>query len=87
MPVTREMVPKFTCSDGLEFLDELDANVHEAEVRLRAVCDTFGYSSPSFGRADLYVLLVEHAVEFAPAISAYVTAVEARTAARAEPRS
>jgi hypothetical protein len=82
MPVRREMVPKFTCTDGLAFLDELDANVHEAELNLRATCDQHGYSAPAFDRGDLYNLLVEHAADFQAALTAYTTAIEARRQAR-----
>lgn len=49
---------------------------------LKRVCDQHGYSAPSFGRAELYSLLVEHAADFQAALTGYVAAVEARRAAR-----
>jgi hypothetical protein len=82
MPVQKTMVPKFTCSDGTEFLDEHDANVHEAELTLKGVCDQHGYSASSFTREALYDLLVAHAHDFGVALTAYTNAVLARRTAR-----
>lgn len=51
MPVQKTMVPKFTCSDGTEFLDELDANVHEADLTLKRVVAPFGENWPVLQRS------------------------------------
>lgn len=81
--ITEETAVLFKCSDGQTFTDKLDAEVHEAELGLRRVCDAHGYSAPSFSRDMLFDLLAENAREFRDALDAFVRAVEAKRASRA----
>lgn len=86
MAIRSETVTVFVCSDGESFKDRLDAEVHEGVVLLREVCDRHGYSSPNFGREDLFALLRDHAEDFRDALDAYVKAVAARRAREASGR-
>lgn len=80
--IKEDIVTQYTCSDGSRHLNRPDAEVHEAELALKAVCDEHGYSG-SFTRTTLFEMLREHASDFAPAINAYYCAVEAKKASLA----
>lgn len=72
--ITTGTTTTFTCSDGQTFTDQRAAEVHEAELKLKTVCDEHGYSAPSFSRDFLFDFLLEHAEDFASALAAVVAA-------------
>lgn len=72
--ITTGTTTTFTCSDGQTFTDQRVAELHEAELKLKAVCDEHGYSAPSFSREFLYDFLLEHVAAFAPALAAVMAA-------------
>lgn len=45
--ITEKTVTQYECSDGVKFTDRLDAEIHEAEYEIRALCDKYGYSGMS----------------------------------------
>lgn len=69
MAVTEETTTIYRCSDGSTHLNKLDAEIHEADLALKAACDEHGYSGPSFSRQFLYDFLVEHGHHFAGLLS------------------
>lgn len=81
--ITAETTVKYTCSDGTELLNKLDAELHEADLALKAVCDKHGYSAESFTRGDLYRMLLEHAADFGTVLAGYLSAAAAKRASLA----
>lgn len=83
MAITQTNVVQFTCSDGTTFTDKLDAEIHEAKLQLKKVCDEHGYSAPSFDRGLLFDLLLEHLDDFHGALFGVARALEAKRASLA----
>ena len=83
MAITQTTAVRYTCSDGTTFDDKLDAELHEAKLGLKKVCDEHGYSAPSFSRELLFGLLLENAPAFRVALDAYVRALVAKRTAEA----
>lgn len=83
MAITEKPSVQYTCSDGTTFTDKLDAEVHEAKLQLKKVCDEHGYSAPSFDRGMLFDLLLEHMDDFHAALAGVARALEAKRRAQA----
>lgn len=66
-------VVRFICSDGREWKDKEQADVHQAEINLRAVCDRHGYSG-STSRSALFSVLRENTGDFRDALDALAEA-------------
>ena len=83
MAITERAAVEYTCSDGTTFADKLDAEIHEAKLELKRVCDEHGYSAPSFDRGMLFDLLLEHLDDFHVALAGVARALDAKRAAQA----
>lgn len=79
MAVREKKVVRYECSDGAMFDDKLDAEIHEGESELKAVCERHGYS-PSLDRTALFSTLLDQAEEFRAALDAYLRPLSVKRA-------
>lgn len=82
MPITEETVTVYKCSDGSTHTDKLDAQIHEADVTIKALCNVHGYSG--MDREALYSFIRENAEELYMALYKLFLAVRQRDDLRAK---